>query len=115
MLLDGDGVTVASGVTNDGNAVITVAEPLLWNAETPYLYRLLLRCNSEIICERVGIRRLEVADGVVKLNGAPIRIHGVNRHDSHPERGPAVSYDDMLGDILIILMPSVHRTIRTHR
>lgn len=114
MLLDGDGVTVASGVTNDGNAVITVAEPLLWNAETPYLYRLLLRCNSEIICERVGIRRLEVADGVVKLNGAPIRIHGVNRHDSHPERGPAVSYDDMLGDILLMKRNNINAVRTSH-
>ncbi|MCF0241073.1 MAG: hypothetical protein HUK25_00455, partial [Treponema sp.] len=70
-----------------------VENPVLWNAENPYLYKLILQTKDEIIGEKVGFRKIEILDGAVCLNGVPIKIRGVNRHESNPETGFYVSYD----------------------
>ncbi|MBS7262190.1 MAG: hypothetical protein KIG36_01100 [Eubacteriales bacterium] len=77
-----------------------------WSAESPALYDVMLSANGERILERVGVRTTEVRDGVYRLNGRPVKFYGVNRHDFHPEKGAAVSYEDMLADIR--LMKSLH-------
>ena len=77
-----------------------------WSAETPNLYRVLvelLDTSGEVVDEvvvRTGCRRVEVRDRQLLVNGQPIWIDGVNRHDIHPDRGTAVTRDDMLDDLL---------------
>lgn len=72
---------------------IPVEHPALWSAETPELYRLtiaLLNPQGEVVeveaCD-VGFRRVDVSNGLLKLNGKPLLIRGVNRHEHHPENG----------------------------
>ena len=79
---------------------IPVASPALWSAETPALYRLtiaLLDPQGEVLeieaCD-VGFRRVEVSNGLLKLNGKPLLIRGVNRHEHHPENGRDGRSDD---------------------
>lgn len=115
-LLDADGKTVFSGKTEqDGKAEIVLGEissPALWSDESPYLYSLLLECSGEFIKIPVGIRKIEVRDRVVHLNGKKIKARGVNRHDSHPYLGHATPMEHMLRDILIMKAHNVN-TVRT--
>lgn len=87
------------------NLTLTLAKPALWSAETPNLYRLVLnlldasgqRLESEA-CD-VGFRQVEISNGLLKLNGQPLLIRGVNRHEHHPQHGQAVDEATMRRDI----------------
>ena len=81
---------------------IQVADPQLWNAETPVLYTLTLDTGSEVITEKVGFRKVEIRDLILTLNGAPITFRGVNRHESDPVTGAVCSPDQAMKDLLMI-------------
>ena len=66
---------------------IPIKNPILWNAETPYLYTLIMKAEGETITERIGFRHVCIKDGVLYLNNAPIKFRGVNRHESDPVTG----------------------------
>lgn len=82
-LLSPDGQTY----TADGN-VFRISDAMLWTAETPNLYTLLISCGGEWICEKFGIRKVEVSPkGELLINGVSVKLKGVNRHDMHPDYG----------------------------
>lgn len=91
---------------------ITVDEPLLWNAETPYLYEITLESEDEVIGEAYGLREVTVEKNVIKINGQNIKFKGVNRHSSHPDTGAVVSKDRMINDLVIMKHFNIN-TIRT--
>lgn len=83
---------------------IAVKSPNLWNAETPYLYQLTATARmdgttTEVIRQYVGFRKVEIKDGQLQVNGQPVLIKGVNRHEIDPDGGFVVSYERMLEDI----------------
>ncbi len=96
-----------------GQAVrFTVNEPRLWSAEIPHLYDLTVASGGERIYEKVGIRKIAIKGGVFYLNGQPIKLKGVNHHDTHPETGQTVSGSFLRRELL--LMKSLHiNAIRT--
>lgn len=82
-----------------------VANPKKWNAETPNLYLLtiILSANDKVfqkIEQRVGFRTVKIYDGLLHVNGTPILLRGVNRHDNHPRFGRAVPLDFVRHDLL---------------
>ena len=87
---------------------IAIATPEKWSAESPYLYRVvvsLLNVEGEVVdreAYQVGFRVVAISDGQLKVNGEALLIRGVNRHEHHPEKGHAVSRDDMLVDIKLL-------------
>ncbi|MBQ7185015.1 MAG: DUF4981 domain-containing protein [Clostridia bacterium] len=83
-------------------AELTVTDPELWNAEAPYLYTLVLSCGDETITDRVGIRSVTVKNNTVLLNGRKIKFRGVNRHDSDPVNGYAVTLDQIMKDLALM-------------
>lgn len=97
-----------------GHAVHLVAPPGVlgavraWSAEQPELYRVMVRLHdpdgvvSTVMAQRVGFRSVEVRDRALLVNGEPVSIRGVNRHDHHPDRGSAVTVDDMRADLVAI-------------
>ena len=74
----------------------------LWHAETPRLYTLILQYGSEVICQKVGLRHIEVKDGVMLFNGQAIKFKGVNRHDSDPKTGYVISREQALQDLRLM-------------
>lgn len=92
----------------------TVKNAKLWSAEQPYLYELEIECGEEIIFTRVGIKTSEVKDGLYLFNGKPIKFYGVNRHDFHPEKGYAVSYEDMKKDLLLMKSLNINSVRTSH-
>ncbi|KAM0331284.1 hypothetical protein ACHAQA_002954 [Verticillium albo-atrum] len=79
---------------------IHVKNPHKWTAETPYLYTLLLGFPGSVIPQRVGFRKTELIGGVFSVNGSPIKLRGVNRHEHHPDSGRAVPYEFLKRDLL---------------
>lgn len=93
-------------------AVFSVENPSLWNSEEPYLYKLVLETEHEVITEQVGIRKVEVVNSVLVVNGKPVKFHGVNRHDSDPVTGSAISMEQIKKDLRIMKEHNVN-SIRT--
>ena len=81
---------------------IRVSDPILWNAEQPYLYTLTISTKDELICQKVGIREVRVVDGVILLNGQNIKFRGVNRHDSDPVTGYTISREQAEKDMRLM-------------
>ena len=98
-LTDGETVIAESF---DKEPVLTVKNPKLWNAEHPYLYTLVIETPNEVISRNVGLRKVEVVNRAIVLNGQKIKFKGVNRHDSSPFNGYAVTIDEMYEDITLM-------------
>jgi len=87
---------------------INVQSPKLWSAEIPNLYRCvvsLLDDNNQVIDAEaydVGFRKIEFINDQLCINGQPLLIRGVNRHEHHPERGHVVTEADMIEDIQLM-------------
>lgn len=105
-----DGASAA--VDGKGAVELQVSSPVLWNAENPYLYRLLVKAGGETILFSVGFRKIEVLDGVFMVNGEAIKLKGVNRHDSHPKLGQTVPIRHMVKDLNLMKRHNVN-TIRS--
>ena len=87
---------------DDQKICLTVKDPILWNAEWPFLYTLILETSNEVINERVGFRTVCIRENQVLLNGTPITFNGVNRHESDPVTGAVMDYKRTLSDLMII-------------
>ena len=93
-----------------GRAVISqpIVNPHKWTAETPYLYRLVLTLRDpqgvavDFESCRVGFRQVEIKDSVILLNGKRLVLRGVDRHEHHPERGRALTEEDMRAEIKLM-------------
>ena len=83
-----------------GEEVTIPVEP--WTAETPKLYAGQLKAPGETIPLQIGFRTVLIEDGIIKVNGRRIVFKGVNRHEFHPDRGRALSHQDMLDDVLLM-------------
>lgn len=79
-----------------------VEDPMLWSSEVPNLYVLNIMVGNECYSKKFGFKKAEVKDGVFLFNGKKVKLKGVNRHDSNPDTGYAVSFDDMKKDVLLM-------------
>ena len=93
---------------------LSVGKPQLWSAETPTLYTLVLRTEEEVIAKKFGFSFIEIRGGVYYFNGVAIKLKGVNRHDSHPEKGYAVSMEDMRQDLLLMKQHNINCVRTSH-
>lgn len=111
-LYDGDVLLCeASGNTS----IVLMPENVIpWNAEQPKLYTLFLETDGEVIGEKVGFREVSIRNNVVCLNGAPVHFRGVNRHDSDPVTGFAISMEQVKKDMLIMKQHNVNAIRTSH-
>ena len=84
-----------------------VDAPALWTAETPNLHSLTVGIEhesgeDELIVQRVGFRDVGIRDGVLEVNGKPIVVKGVNRHEHNPDTGHYVTEAQMIRDIELL-------------
>jgi len=112
-LYDKDGKEVATGTTA-GNAInsgkeeqlaikFQVYDPAKWTAETPTLYTLVLTdSEGEILSSKVGFRKEEIKGRIFLVNGVPIKLKGVNRHEHWSDVGHAITEEQMIKDIQLI-------------
>ena len=100
---DRNGAVVALGsIAEEGTAVLEIASPELWNTENPYLYKLILETENEVIVDYIALRKIEIKDQVIYLNGQKIKFRGVNRHDSDPVTGFTISLEQITTDLTLM-------------
>ncbi len=101
-------------------AFIEVKEPMLWSAEAPHLYQAVIRLYneknklSEVIPHKIGFRDIKIQNGLLLVNGQPILIKGVNRHETDPVTGQAVSKASMLKDIKLMKQFNINAVRTCH-
>lgn len=100
---DRNGAVVALGsIAEEGKAVLEIASPELWNTENPYLYKLILETENEVIVDHIALRKIEIKDQVIYLNGQKIKFRGVNRHDSDPVTGFTINTEQITTDLTLM-------------
>ncbi len=108
----------------DSNAKISLTQSLdtvqPWSAEFPHLYPLVLSVLDsdgqvqEVIAQEIGFRRIEIRDAVFLLNGTPIKLKGVNRHEHQADTGQVVSREAMLADIKLFKQFNINAVRTSH-
>lgn len=115
LLTDESGNPAAEFSAVDGETIsVEIPAVKLWNAESPYLYRLTISAGDETIGERVGFRRVYIENGVLKLNGAPLKFKGVNRHDSYPDTGYYAPVEKMRLDLTQMKRHNINAVRTSH-
>ena len=112
--------SVASGDSTTVTLSGTIDNPDKWTAETPTLYPLLLTLRDEtgdvveVRRENVGFREIEKTDGQMLVNGEPVLLRGVNRHEHDPETGHYVSRETMVEDLKLMKQNNVNAVRNSH-
>ncbi len=107
-------------VGNSFQLNIPVAAPRLWSAEHPDLYTLVLTLKDargktiEALPQKVGFRQIEAKGSQILVNGQPVLIKGVNRHEMDPDHGYAVPYARMVEDITIMKRNNINAVRTCH-
>ncbi|MEU5070892.1 glycoside hydrolase family 2 TIM barrel-domain containing protein [Streptomyces asoensis] len=111
--VDGRVVVPALDIDVETGCPVTV-QVRPWTAETPALYDGELVTEGERVPLRIGFRTVELADGLIKVNGRPVLFKGVNRHEWHPERGRALDLETMRADVLLMKRHNVNAVRTSH-
>lgn len=114
LIKDPYGNVIRRGVSENGNIREEIVSPLLWSAETPWLYTIVFWTDGECITERFGIRQIKVEDGIVWFNGTKIKFHGVNRHDSDPDTGFCISREQIERDLILMKEHNINAIRTSH-
>jgi beta-galactosidase len=107
--------------TSQHSISLHISHPQKWTAERPLLYHLVISLFSDDsdqaiqhIHHQVGFRRVELKNGLISVNGAPLFIRGVNRHDHHPRRGRAVPESFVRRDLLLMKKHNINAIRTSH-
>lgn len=101
-------------ITESEEISFSIENPKLWNAEHPIQYTLLLETKEEVIPQKIGIRQVEVKNGIILLNGEKIKIHGVNRHDSDPVTGFTIHREQAEKDLFLMKQHNINGIRTSH-
>ena len=120
--LAGEGETIVNTAAKiaspTGNIQLEVYDVKLWSAEKPNLYTVRIAQYDEDENEEMafstkhGFRDIKIEHSLVYINGERVFFKGVNRHDTHPVYGRAVTTESMLQDIMLMKQNNIN-TVRT--
>lgn len=123
-ILDPDGKEISTRKEMVADSIFTgynrliIDRPRLWSAETPELYTMIIsqfdsNGNEEMaFATKFGVREVQIKGSQLLINGKPVLLKGVNRHDSSPLNGRAVTTDELLTDALLMKRNNIN-TVRT--
>jgi beta-galactosidase/evolved beta-galactosidase subunit alpha len=113
-------VTVPAGERATVDLATAVSDPDKWTAETPACYTLLVALadgsgeDRDVVSHTVGFREVAIEDGLLTVNGEPVTVRGVNRHDFDPDRGRAVTFGTMRRDVELMKRNNVNAVRTAH-
>jgi beta-galactosidase len=124
-LYDSEGKEIAKGTATGSalkaqqeevlNVKFQVTNPLKWTAETPNLYTVVLtNSEGEILSSKVGFRKIEINGRIFTVNGVPIKLKGVNRHEHWSDVGHAVTEAQMIRDLEVIKQGNCNHVRTSH-
>lgn len=106
---------LATTVDGPDRVELPVGVVRAWTAEDPHLYDVALRAQGQLVTHRTGFRRVVIStDGVLQVDGAPVRFRGVNRHEFHPRRGRAVDADFTRGEYELMQRHHINAVRTSH-
>ena len=124
--------TVASGSEAPAKTVMKVVNPRQWSAEHPYRYTLVAQLKDaageviETVSAHVGFREVEIKDTLAKddefglagryyyVNGKPVKLKGVNRHETQPETGHVLTREQMKEEVMIMKRGNINHVRNSH-
>lgn len=110
----------SAGADQTAELVIPVPQPQLWSAEHPYLYTLDVELKDsagtaiERVTRRIGIREVTIKNGVLLLNGVPIKMTGICRHDVYPTKGTAIDEEVWRKDLTLMKQNNINAVRTSH-
>ena len=104
---------------SEASGVLNVERPHLWSAEDPYLYDLEITLagpdgTKETAFQKVGFRKIEIRDSVIRVNGVRVVFKGVNRHDFCGETGRAVTEEKIRRDLILMKRNNINAVRTSH-
>jgi beta-galactosidase len=108
-----------NGDTSSYASSVVIDNPMLWTAETPYLYTLSVFVNEnsreiqKYSC-KVGIREVSWNNGILEINGAPVKLRGTDHHDLSPVNGRSVTEAEMLEDLKLMREANINFVRTSH-
>ncbi|GIF78518.1 hypothetical protein Asi02nite_80360 [Asanoa siamensis] len=112
--------SVAAGQDATGRGTKAVTGPRLWSAESPNLYTAVLQLRdpsgavTQTVSTRVGFRDFAVCEGLIRVNGKPVSLRGVNRHEMDTDRGAALTRADLVRDITVLKRLNINAVRTAH-
>ncbi len=108
-----DGEELIGECDSNGKAQFIVENPVKWNAEKPHLYDVVFEYKDEIISRSIGFVEYSInEEAAFCVNGVPVKLKGVNHHDTHPTKGWYMTDEDLMYDLLQMKKLNIN-TIRT--
>ena len=96
-------------------AAFEIDSPILWNAEKPYLYTVKLERDGEVITQKIGFRTVRVSDKCeLLINGVPVKLHGVNHHDTDPHKGWCQTEQELRRDLELMKQLNINCVRTSH-
>lgn len=109
---------LAAGGEKSVEVSIPISNPAKWTAETPNLYTTVLSLSGgkegELISAKTGFRKIEIKDRVFMVNGVPVKLKGVNRHENWPDTGHYVPEEKMIRDLEVLKQGNVNHVRTCH-
>ena len=113
-VFDADGVCLGVAAAQQ-DAAFALTDVVQWNPEKPYLYTVKLERNGEIITQKTGFRRVEVSDKCeLLINGVPVKLLGVNHHDTHPRNGWCQTTEELRQDLELMKKLNINCVRTSH-
>jgi len=115
-----ESIAIKSNDQKEITTVLEVKNTLLWSSETPNLYRLIISLTdknnivSQVIGSDFGFRHVEINNGQLQVNGQPVLIKGVNRHDHHPKFGHYIPRKTMERDVALMKQFNINSVRTSH-
>lgn len=100
-------------IYDSNNQLADLSSPILWNAENPYLYTVVVKGKTEYIPIKVGMREIEITEnGELLINKVSVKLKGINHHDNHPKTAQYLTDDFMRSELMLMKQLNIN-SIRT--
>lgn len=97
------------------DASFAIVNPVFWNAEKPYLYTVKMEHCGECITQKIGLRTIAVSEKrELLINGVPVKLHGVNHHDTDPHRGWCQTAQELRRDLELMKKLNINCVRTSH-
>lgn len=109
--VDAENYEIYDGTTK----VESLDNPILWNAENPHLYTVVVKGKTEYIPFNVGMREVSISQkGELLINGVPVILKGVDHHDTNPHKGWTMSDEDIIKDLTLMKQLNINAIRTSH-
>ena len=106
---------VIATAKDKNKAVFEIANPIFWNAEKPYLYEIVIECAGEVIKKKRGLVDYSInSESAFCVNGVPVKLKGVNRHDTNPTKGWCMTDEELMQDLRLMKKLNINAIRTSH-